>query len=165
MRISGLVNDSIVDGPGLRFAIFTQGCAHHCPGCHNPHTWDFKGGYEESVENIMEQIKKNPLLDGVTLSGGDPFYQIEDSLKIAKECKKLGLTVMAYTGFLFEELLELGKTNKAYLEFLEYADWIVDGPFILALRDLSLHFRGSSNQRIIDVPHYLKTGEIKHVEL
>lgn len=165
MRISGLVNDSIVDGPGLRFTVFTQGCKHNCPGCHNPGTHDFNGGYEMDVNDIISEIKKNPLLDGVTLSGGDPMFQVEESLKLAKEVKKLGLNVMLYTGFTFERIIEMAKVNPSYKEILNYLDYLVDGPFILKLRDLSLQFRGSQNQRIIDVPHYLQTNEIKAIEL
>lgn len=165
MRISGLVNDSIVDGPGLRFTVFTQGCKHNCPGCHNPGTHDFNGGYEMDVQDIVSEIKKNPLLDGVTLSGGDPMFQVEESLKLAREVKKLGLNVMLYTGFTFERIIEMAKVNPSYKEILNYLDYLVDGPFILKLRDLTLSFRGSQNQRIIYVPHYLKTNEIKAIEL
>ncbi len=164
MRISGLVNDSIVDGPGLRFTVFTQGCKHNCLGCHNPGTHSFEGGQEMSVEEIVSIISKNPLLDGVTLSGGDPMFQVEESLKLAKEVKKMGLNVMLYTGFTFERIIEMGKSNPDYKEILNYIDYLVDGPFILKLRDLTLQFRGSQNQRIIDVPHYLKTNEIKAIE-
>lgn len=164
MRISGLVNDSIVDGPGLRFTVFTQGCKHNCLGCHNPSTHSFEGGQEMPIEDIISKISKNPLLDGVTLSGGDPMFQVEESLKLAKEVKNLGLNVMLYTGFTFERIIEMGKSNPYYKEILNYIDYLVDGPFILKLRDLTLQFRGSQNQRIIDVPHYLKTNEIKTIE-
>ena len=165
IRLSGYILESIVDGPGLRTVVFTQGCPHHCPGCHNPGTHDFNGGYEMSIEDIISEIKKNPLLDGVTLSGGDPMFQVEESLKLAREVKKLGLNVMLYTGYTFERIIEMGKSNPSYSEILNYLDYLVDGPFILKLRDLTLSFRGSQNQRIIDVPHYLQTNEIKAIEL
>lgn len=154
-RISQLVNDSIVDGPGLRFAVFTQGCTHNCEGCHNPQTHDPAGGYAISAEEVLEKIKKNPLLDGITLTGGEPFLQAQALIPLAKGTKELGLHVMAYSGFTFEELLE--KPESA--ELLQYVDVLVDGPFILSQRSLELYFRGSANQRMIDVPKSLEVGK------
>ena len=106
LRIAGTVNDSIVDGPGIRFTIFTQGCPHHCEGCHNPQTHDFNGGEIVEADEIIEKIKKNPLLDGVTFSGGEPFCQAETLADIGKEIKSLGLNVITYTGYTFDESLE-----------------------------------------------------------
>ena len=151
MRIAATVQDSIVDGPGLRFTVFVQGCPHHCPGCHNPQTHDFSGGFDADIPAILDAIREDPLLDGVTLSGGEPFCQAEALLPLVREVKKMGKTVFAYSGYTLEQLLELGKTHPAVLELLKLCDTLVDGPYVEALRNLDLEFRGSSNQRIIDL--------------
>lgn len=160
LRLAGVVKESIVDGPGLRFTIFCQGCPHGCEGCHNPDTHDFEGGYMCPISRIMDAIDKNPLLAGVTFSGGEPMCQPEAFLTIAKECKKRGLNIMCYTGFTYEELLGMAKTEPAIGELLGLLDYLVDGKFILAERDLSLIFRGSRNQRYIDMNKTRETGEI-----
>lgn len=160
MRIAGFVEESIVDGPGFRIVIFFQGCAHHCYGCHNPETWDFEGGKEVSLDSIKKIIDDNPYADGITLSGGDPLYQIDASEEIAEYAKSKGLDVILYTGFLFEEVLEMTKTNERLKELLNNVDTLIDGPFILEQRHLSLKFRGSSNQRIIDVKKSLLENKI-----
>ena len=147
LRLSGIVNDSIVDGPGLRYTIFTQGCPHKCPGCHNPQTHDFDGGYIENIDNLLKDIKSNPLLNGVTFSGGEPFCQAKVLSVLADEIHKLGLDIVTYTGFTFEELYN----NKEYLELLKRTDILIDGPFKIDLKSLDCRFRGSTNQRIIDV--------------
>ena len=154
MRIAGFVEESIVDGPGFRIVIFFQGCAHHCYGCHNPETWDFEGGKEVSFDLIKKIIDDNPYADGITLSGGDPLYQIDASTEIAEYAKSKGLDVILYTGFLFEEVLEMTKANQRLKDLLNNVDTLIDGPFILEQRHLSLKFRGSSNQRIIDVKNH-----------
>ena len=160
MRIAGFVEESIVDGPGFRIVIFFQGCAHHCYGCHNPETWDFEGGKEVSFDLIKKIIDDNPYADGITLSGGDPLYQIDASTEIAEYAKSKGLDVILYTGFLFEEVLEMTKANQRLKDLLNNADTLIDGPFILEQRHLSLKFRGSSNQRIIDVKKSLMQNKI-----
>lgn len=160
MRIAGFVEESIVDGPGFRIVIFFQGCAHHCYGCHNPETWDFEGGKEVSFDLIKKIIDDNPYADGITLSGGDPLYQIDASTEIAEYAKSKGLDVILYTGFLFEEVLEMTKANQRLKDFLNNVDTLIDGPFILEQRHLSLKFRGSSNQRIIDVKKSLMQNKI-----
>lgn len=160
MRIAGFVEESIVDGPGFRIVIFFQGCAHHCYGCHNPETWDFEGGKEVSFDLIKKIIDDNPYADGITLSGGDPFYQIDASTEIAEYAKSKGLDVILYTGFLFEEVLEMTKANQRLKDLLNNVDTLIDGPFILEQRHLSLKFRGSSNQRIIDVKKSLMQNKI-----
>lgn len=160
MRIAGFVEESIVDGPGFRIVIFFQGCAHHCYGCHNPETWDFEGGKEVSFDLIKKIIDDNPYADGITLSGGDPLYQIDASTEIAKYAKSKGLDVILYTGFLFEEVLEMTKANQRLKDLLNNVDTLIDGPFILEQRHLSLKFRGSSNQRIIDVKKSLMQNKI-----
>ncbi len=156
IRVAGLTDDSIVDGKGFRFVIFTQGCLHHCKGCHNPETWDMNGGNEMDIEEIKIKIKQNGLLDGITFSGGDPFYQAAPCAKLAKWAKENGLNIWAYTGFMYEDLLKMPEVK----DFLDLVDVLVDGPFILEEKSLLLNFRGSKNQRVIDLNETRKTGEI-----
>lgn len=157
MRIFGLQQDSIVDGPGFRFACFVQGCPHGCPGCHNPDSHDPAGGQEMSVEEVARQLLKNPLTDGLTLSGGEPFAQAEDCLALAKIAHGHGLNVWSYSGWTFEYLRDQGTPEQKAL--LAELDVLVDGPFLLSERTLSLPWRGSRNQRVIDAQASLKTGE------
>lgn len=154
LRIQGYVNDSIVDGPGIRFTIFTQGCNHFCPGCHNPQTHSPDGGKDISIDRLLELIQENPLLDGITISGGEPFLQADACAELAAAVKKIGLSVWTYTGFLYEDLLE--KNESAILRLLTATDILVDGPFIVGQRSLELQFRGSKNQRIINVTKSLE---------
>jgi len=156
IRIAGLENDSIVDGPGLRLTVFMQGCEHNCNGCHNPETHDKHGGKLISATEILNLADKNPLLDGVTFSGGEPFLQCEKLVPLAKEIKNRKLSLVVYTGFLFENLIKDEKTR----ELLEYADILIDGPFVLSEKTFDLPFVGSRNQRVIDVPESLKTGTV-----
>lgn len=148
IKLSGVVKESIVDGKGIRYTIFTQGCPHNCKGCHNPHTHDFSKGYYESIENIIDDIKKNPLISGITLSGGEPFCQAEPLIELVKEIKKLGKNVWAYSGYTYEQLENNAEPFSA--ELLGLIDVLVDGKFEIDKRDLTLLFRGSKNQRIID---------------
>jgi len=164
MRIAGIMDDSIVDGPGLRLTVFTQGCVHNCPGCHNPESHDPKGGKEMSVEAIVEMIDDNPLLDGVTLSGGDPFCQPGDCALIARAAKERGLSVWTYSGWTFEQLLKKAADDPSVLELLRNTDVLVDGPFILAQRSLEVKWRGSKNQRLIDVARSLGEGRAMEVQ-
>ena len=157
---SDLQSDSIVDGPGLRTVIWTQGCGHKCPGCQNPQTWDFKGGADVPLDMVYEAIDELEYQSGITFSGGDPMYQPYACTEIAKYCKDKGYNIWVYTGFTYEELMKMSKKDKIYLEFLKYIDVLVDGRFILKERNLNLLFRGSSNQRLIDVPKTLETKEI-----
>ena len=156
MRIANYIQDSIVDGRGLRFTLFTQGCPHRCEGCHNPQTHDFDGGREMSTDEIVAIILKNPLTDGVTFSGGEPFAQARDCAAIARAVREKGLNVWAYSGYTFEQLLAGSDDMR---ELLSLCDVLVDGPFILAQRSLSLKWRGSANQRVLDVPKSLASGE------
>ncbi len=149
MRIAGTVSDSIVDGPGLRFAVFTQGCFHHCPGCHNPETHDPNGGREVSLEELAEQMKRNPILDGLTLSGGEPFLQPAECAKLAAIAHRAGLDVWTYTGYLYEDLIAAG--TPYWDALLQESDVLVDGPFTEAKKSYGIRFRGSSNQRLIDL--------------
>lgn len=159
IRLAGVIRESIVDGPGIRLTVFTQGCPHNCPGCHNPQTHDLDGGYMSDTDNILKAIKENPMLQGVTFSGGEPFMHCQPLTELAKECHKLGLNIMVYTGYTFENLLAGFKENPQWKELLENTDILVDGPFILQQRSLMLHFRGSKNQRILDVPRSLSEGK------
>lgn len=156
LRIAGIQAESIVDGPGYRFTIFTQGCPHRCEGCHNPQTHDIEGGTLIDTDSLLEKIKKNPLLSGVTFSGGEPFFQAQALIPLAKQIKGLGLELAAYSGWTFEELMDMGGAAK---ELLELCDVLIDGRFILAERSLMLRFRGSENQRICDVPESLKQNK------
>lgn len=158
IRLFGTANDSIVDGPGIRYAVFVQGCCHGCEGCHNPKSHDVSGGYDGDTEEILGQILKNPLLDGVTLSGGEPFMQAKPLCRIAKEVRARGMNVVTYTGFDFEYLLEHANDDNGYMELLRETDILVDGKFVLAQRSIDLVFKGSKNQRIIDVQKSLKEG-------
>ena len=149
LRINGVVAESCVDGPGLRYVIFVQGCPHHCEGCHNPQTHDFHGGNEVSTDKILAEIKSDPLLSGVTFSGGEPFCQAGVLAELAQEIHALGMDVMVYSGWTLEQLKEKAKKEEGVKALLDQTDILVDGPFILAERDLELDFRGSRNQRVI----------------
>ena len=157
MRICGLIQDSIVDGPGMRFVCFVQGCPHNCPGCHNPESHDPAGGTEMAPEEVAAQMLNNPLTDGLTLSGGEPFAQPEDCLLLARTAHSHALNVWGYTGWTFEHLRDQG--TPAQRALLEELDVLVDGPFVEELHDITLLFRGSSNQRLIDVPASLAAGK------
>lgn len=156
MRIANFVQDSIVDGPGLRFTLFVQGCPHHCEGCHNPQTHDFNGGKEMPVDAIIKELLSNPLTDGLTLSGGEPFAQPDDCAEIAEAAKSKGLNVWAYSGWTFEQLLQ--DTRPGVRRLLQSCDVLVDGPFILAEKSLAFKWRGSRNQRLINVQASLASG-------
>ena len=156
LDLSGIVQDSIVDGPGIRTTFFCQGCPHHCEGCHNPETWDFGCGTQVPVEDLVDVVKSNPLCRGVTFSGGEPFAQPEGFAKLAKLLKAEGYEVASYSGFTFEELLSGSDAQK---ELLSSIDILIDGPFVMAERSLEIAFRGSRNQRILDVPKSLSAGK------
>ncbi|MGN0970513.1 MAG: anaerobic ribonucleoside-triphosphate reductase activating protein [Aristaeellaceae bacterium] len=158
IRIAGTVNDSIVDGPGYRYTIFTQGCPHHCPGCHNPQSHDFEGGRVVDTDAILRQVRENPLLDGITLSGGEPFCQPEACRALAEAAHDLGMSVWCYTGYTWEKLMQ--EADPARLALLEAVDVLVDGPFILAQKSLELKFCGSRNQRLIDVKKTRQAGQV-----
>ena len=181
LRLAGVVRESIVDGPGLRFAIFCQGCPHNCPKCHNQDTHDFSGGYDCDIQKIVNAIEENPLLSGVTFSGGEPSHQPVAFLEIAKKVKSRGLNIWMYSGYTLEELLsransaisdlnnmnenssqtsEKNKEQVALKGLLGLVDVLVDGKFINELKDLTLPFRGSRNQRIIDIKNTLESGNI-----
>jgi len=151
IRLAGeLTTDSIVDGEGIRTVVWTQGCIHNCPGCHNPSTHSFDKGILRDVEEVCQEIMLNDFQDGITLSGGDPIAQIEACLYFAKFCQEHGLNVWCYTGYLMEDLLVRSKKEPKLKELLENIDVLVDGPFILEKLSYNVPFRGSSNQRLID---------------
>ena len=158
MRIANTISDSIVDGPGLRFTVFTQGCPHACPGCHNPETHDPSGGYEEIVEVLCQKMAGNPLTEGLTLSGGDPFLQAGECALLARGAHERGLNVWVYTGYTYEKLMEEGDPSR--MELLRETDVLVDGPFLLARKSYDALFRGSDNQRLIDVGKSLEIGRV-----
>lgn len=164
LRIAGTANDSIVDGPGIRFTIFTQGCPHHCEGCHNPETHDPNGGEVVDTSDLLAKIRANPLLDGVTFSGGEPFCQAKALADLGREIKSLGLNIVTYTGYTFEKLYADRRKN-GWGELLDVTDYLVDGPFILAQKDWEIRFRGSSNQRYIDCQASLAEGRAVETEV
>lgn len=156
LDLSGIVSDSIVDGPGIRVTVFCQGCPHHCEGCHNPETWEFGCGVKVTEGQVLAEILQNPLCKGVTFSGGEPFAQPEGFASLAKLLKEQGYEVASYTGYTFEQLLH-GTPGQRQL--LESIDVLIDGPFVLAEKSLEICFRGSRNQRILDVPASLQAGK------
>jgi len=163
LQIAGVVKESIVDGPGFRFVVFTQGCKHNCPGCHNPHTHSFEGGTSVSVDSLLEQIGKNPLLDGITLSGGEPFEQAAACAELAAKAHMSGLNVMTYTGYTIKAI-QISR-RAGWRSLLEETDILVDGRFELDKKNLLLRFKGSENQRIIDVKKSLKEKAVVLAEI
>lgn len=140
-----ILEETMMDGPGLRTSIYCAGCAHRCPGCHNPQSWDFMGGREVDIQEILDVVRADDFAN-VTFSGGDPFYQVEAFTELARRIKEeTGKNIWCYTGFTYEEIL----ADERLSQMLPYIDTLVDGPFIQGLRDPDLPFRGSSNQRII----------------
>lgn len=156
LKVAGKAEESIVDGPGLRYVLFLQGCPHHCRGCHNPQTWDPDGGKRVTAAEILADIQKNPMVRGVTLSGGEPFEQASCAAILASALMREGFHVMAYSGYTFEDLIA-DHSRKVLLEWL---DILADGPFIESQKTLEKPFVGSKNQRLIDVPASLKAGEV-----
>lgn len=158
LHIAGVVEESVVDGDGVRFTIFVQGCARRCPGCQNPETQPMEGGREESVDSLFQTIRKNPLLTGVTFSGGEPFLQCVPLAALAKKLHAAGLDVWSYTGYTLEELQARG--DAATDALLTELDVLVDGDYREAERDLTLHFRGSRNQRVIAMKPTRESGKV-----
>ena len=148
IRIAGIQHDSIVDGPGLRMTIFFQGCPRSCKGCHNPESLDFDSGQLSSVEKLIGELEKNPLIQGVTFSGGEPLSRSKAILPLADEIVKRGFGLAIYTGYKFEEILEDG--DEYVLELIGKSDTLIDGPFVIEQKSLTIPFRGSHNQRILD---------------
>lgn len=161
IRISGIVNDSIVDGKGIRFAVFVQGCPHHCVGCHNPQTHDFYGGVEYDTAEIIQMMNANPIVGGITLTGGEPFCQAEPCSVLARAAHERGLNVWCYTGYKYDNI----NKSKAGELLLKDVDVLVDGRYDAAKRTLELPFRGSRNQRLIDVHKTLRSDSVIEYEL
>ncbi len=155
LNLAGIQTDSIVDGPGIRTTFFCQGCPHHCEGCHNPETWPFAGGTPMDTDVLVDMVESNPLCRGVTFSGGEPFAQAEGFLELAKALKAEGYEVASYSGYTFEQLLS---GTAAQRQLLEAIDVLIDGPFLQEEKTLEAAFRGSRNQRILDVPKSLAAG-------
>ena len=161
IRLAGeITTDSVVDGEGIRSVIWCQGCIHNCPGCHNPETHSFEKGFLRDVNDVCNEIASLEFQDGVTLSGGDPFCQIDACLEIAKFCQNIGLNVWCYTGYKIEDLLKRSKKEKKLKEFLKNIDVLVDSPFIMKLKSYDVPFRGSSNQRLINSKKSIDNDEI-----
>lgn len=160
IKIAGIVKESIVDGPGIRFVVFAQGCKHNCQGCHNPETHSFNGGSFVEVDDLIGQMKRNPLVDGITLSGGEPFEQAEAFGVLAMKAKKHGYNVMTYTGYTYEYIQKNKGKISGWEELLNWTDILVDGKFEISQRSIMLKFKGSHNQRIIDVKQSMVMNEI-----
>jgi len=156
IRLGGLVNDSITDGPGLRYSIFVQGCPLCCEGCQNPQFHDFEAGSICDTDELLEEIRRNPILSGITLTGGEPMCQAGALSELAEECKQAGLEVAIYTGYTFEHLLREGDADR--MRLLHLSDILIDGPFIQSQRSLDIGFRGSRNQRILNLSRSMQTG-------
>ncbi len=161
VRIADMVHDSIVDGPGLRYVVFAQGCVHACPGCHNPRTHALDGGVLISVDELWRNMRSNPLTMGLTISGGEPFLQPGPLAELARRAHGAGMDVWVYTGYYYEELLGMDRC----VPLLGNADVLVDGPFVPRLRSFGLEWRGSSNQRLIDVRRSLESGRVRLYDL
>lgn len=162
LRIAGVVQESIVDGRGIRYTVFTQGCPHHCPGCHNPQTHDPAGGRLVSVEELFEDFRKNPMLKGITFSGGEPFCQPGPLAELAVLVHGAGKDVTVFSGWTYEQLLEQHDPQVDAL--LQETDVLIDGPFLEDLKNLELAFRGSENQRVIDLKETRRQGRLVLLE-
>lgn len=158
LRLSGIVSESVVDGTGFRMTVFTQGCKHNCKGCQNPQTHPLSGGEEVDLKFILDEIDKDPLLDGITLSGGEPFLQPRPLAVLCEEVHKRGMNVWCYSGYTYEELEELSLSDDGVKALFDGVDVLVDGRFVESKLDLRLKFRGSSNQRILDMNKSRKAG-------
>ena len=151
LRVAGIVEESFVDGPGIRFTVFVQGCPHRCPGCHNPQTHAYEGGFWVAVGPLLARMEENPLLDGLSLSGGEPFEQAEPLAELAEGAQARGYDVITWSGYTFEFLMAHRDERPGWRRLLDASDVLVDGPFLIAQRSLGLSYRGSRNQRILDL--------------
>ncbi len=158
IRLSGIVDQSIVDGPGMRMTVFTQGCPHRCPGCHNPETHSPRAGRTMTTAEILARFDANPLLSGMTLSGGEPITQAKALAPLAKEVKQRNKSLWCYTGYTFERLLFIAQADERAAELLRHVDVLVDGRYEAKRRSLDLPYRGSANQRILNLPASLASG-------
>lgn len=161
LRIAGIVDDSITDGPGVRYTIFTQGCAHKCPGCHNPATHDYKAGMPVNLDDVVKDIESYKYIKGVTFSGGEPFDQPEALREFAGVLREKGYHILIFSGYTYEQIAADSKKFEA----LKKADILIDGKFDIKLKSLNLRFKGSSNQRTIDVQKSISSGKVVEVEI
>ncbi|MBU5489017.1 anaerobic ribonucleoside-triphosphate reductase activating protein [Clostridium sp. MSJ-8] len=164
IRLAGIAYESLVNGPGMRRVFFSQGCKHDCKGCFNPETHDFYGGEEKDMDELIEDVLDNPMLRGVTFSGGDPFERAEDFAYMAQNFKKSNINIWCYTGYTFEYIIENKHKINGWSDLIENIDVLVDGRFDMSKQDEGLRFRGSSNQRIIDVQASLTEGKVVCLE-
>ena len=164
IRLSGIAYESLVNGPGMRRVFFSQGCKHNCVGCFNPDTHDFNGGQLMNMDKLIEDVLINPIIKGITFSGGDPIEQADKFAYMAKAFKKVNLNIWCYTGYLFEELLEMSKEKVGIRELINNIDVLVDGKFEIKKKEEGLRFKGSTNQRIIDVKASLLNRHIVILE-
>lgn len=160
IRLSGIAYESLVNGPGIRRVFFSQGCNHNCNGCFNPETHDFSGGEEKNIKELIDDVCKNPIIKGITFSGGDPFERAEEFAYMAKAFKEKQLNIWSYTGYTFEYIINNLDKRSGWRDLLNNLDVLVDGRFEEDKAVEGLRFRGSNNQRIIDVKESLKTGKI-----
>lgn len=160
LRIAGVQKESIVDGPGIRYVVFTQGCPHKCKGCHNPQTHDFNGGKDISIAELVSDIKKNPMIKGVTISGGEPFFQAKQVSKLIDNLQDKNYDYMVYTGYQYENLVQNANENNGYMDLLSRTDILMDGKFVEELKNENTIFRGSTNQRAIECKNSLETGNL-----
>ena len=160
IRLAGIAENSLVNGKGLRKVFFSQGCSHHCEGCFNQHTWEFAGGRMFDMDELVQKVKDEPFLDGVTFSGGDPFQQADKFAYLAKKLHEANINIWAYTGYTFEELMKLAQTNPHIKQMINNVDVIVDGRFMKDKMSENLKYCGSSNQRVIDVKTSLNENKI-----
>ena len=165
IRLSGIAYESLSNGPGMRRVLFSQGCSHECVGCFNPSTHSFSGGELKDMDILIEDIKNNPILKGVTFSGGDPLEQADKFAYIAMKVKKLGLDIWCYTGYTYEYIMENLYDKQEINELLKNVDALVDGKFEINRKDIRVKFRGSNNQRIIDVQASLSSGKVVVLDL
>lgn len=160
IRLAGIAENSLVNGKGLRKVFFSQGCSHHCEGCFNQHTWEFAGGRMFDMDELVQKVRDEPFLDGVTFSGGDPFQQADKFAYLAKKLHEANINIWAYTGYTFEELMKLAQTNPHIKQMINNVDVIVDGRFMKDKMSENLKYCGSSNQRVIDVKSSLNENKI-----
>jgi len=165
IRLSGIINESVVDGPGVRMVFFAQGCPHHCPGCHNPDTHDPRGGAVYDTARLRESIRARRYLSGITLSGGEPLGQAAACAELAAAAKEQGKSVMLYSGYTFEQLRAMAAGDPEVGKLLKLTDILIDGPFLAGQRNIDLVFRGSANQRVIDLPRSLAAGRVYELKL
>jgi anaerobic ribonucleoside-triphosphate reductase activating protein len=159
IRIAGIEEESFVDGPGIRLVVFMQGCPHHCPGCHNPETHSYDKGKIISVNDVLSKLASSSMYQGITFSGGEPFIHSDNLINLATEVKRCGYDIVFYSGWTFEELLEKSKKEEEIINLLILGDILVDGKFLIEERSLELRWRGSRNQRIIDIPKSMVFSE------